>query len=824
MNMVMNPFNAAYTGYPNPANYLSSMNAMSYPYAQNIEKDYLRLQQMYAGSPYTNLLASTASAARGLTQAEVNAINGYPASLFGTSGGSIYNTPSVMPTSTSASPFLPSSSNIYSSVTTSPNYGNPTTSTAARSATSLQQQQQQQNMMASLTNFLPSFSNLKPGQGGATATGGSSSSTGNKGSRFELDNWQYNPSMYNVQNSLAGMSSLSASGIGNKSTTEKSTTPSSAAAAAAAAAQQPGPNAIKNPLLSKELSMPSSGPIISGSPIAIPSIPTSVITKTSNLSAATGGPAAAHSNISSRVPLNVNRSSPNSSSLSRHNISPQSTTHRNSPTVIANANNTLSIRGTSSRTSPEPHLIVKNVNDINMSLKKAASSSAVSSVASSSNMGIVYPKKADPNKFDLSQNVNILKTAQNQLNSLSVTAAKGYTTLPAVTSSLGRSTQSSSVSQQAMSRPGQQRNSNDKYRIISNSPTNRNANTPVTTTIQGPNNSTTTFIRRPPAEATSTISVPTSEVTITPTGKKLVPQNNVTIRQVSQLPISPVINAKQTMATYSLVNKTNSPTTQRTSINKKVIQPQMLKQQPQKFATKKQIHSNATISVVPPISNVTQIGSSTLTRQNTSPNLTGNMNSIRGRTVTSNLESVNGTKLNQRSVPTLVRQNTVPALKSFAAGSPTAGSSRVTVRPVGSTNSTTTTLPATNKIVTIGRTQNQISNRGGNQTAGSATVLPNVGQSSVLRTTPQKTLSATVGRVTPQNAASVQQPQRNLFRAVSNSQPAGSNANKTHNSPPALVTRTPATATLSARMGQQQNLLRQQLQQKLATQTVQKKM
>lgn len=821
--MVMNPFNTGFTGYPNPANYLNSLSALTYPaYSQNLEKDYLRMQQMYGGSPYTSLLASTASAAR-LTQAEMNALSSYP--LFGPSGGSIYNSPSVMPTSTSTSPF-PSinSANIYSSATTSPNYGNPTTSTAARS----QQQQQQQNMMASLTNYLPSFSNLKAGQGGAAAlaAAGSSSSTGNKSSRFEMDNWQFmNPaaSMYNAQNSMSGISSLS--GIGNKSSTDKPTT------SAAAAALQPGPNAIRNPLLSKELSMPSSGPVISASPIAIPSIPTSVITKTSNLSAATGGSGATNSNISPRVPLNVNQSSPNSASLSRHNISPQSTTHRNSPIVIANANNTISITGTSSRTSPEPHLIVKNVNDINMSLKKAASSSAVSSVASSSNMGIVYPKKADPNKFDLSQNAKILKAAQSQLNSLSVTAAKGYTTIPAVTSTIGRTTSSSTV--QATSRLAQQRNINDKYRIISNSPTNRS--TPVTTTVQGANNLTTTIIRRPPVDATSKISVPTSEVTITPTGKKLVTQNSLTIRPVGQSSTSPVTNAKQPMATYSLVNKTNppTPTTPRTQNNKKVLPPQMLKQQPQKFGAKKQIHSNATISVVS-ASNVTQIGSSTLTRQNTSPILTGNINSIRGRminnTVTANLESVNGTKLNQRSVPTLVRQNTVPALKSFAAGSPAAGSARVTVRTVGSTNSTTTgnTLPTTSKIVPTGRTPNQISNRGVNQTAGASTVLPNVGQSSVLRTTPQKALSATVGRVTPQQTTgSVQQTQRNLIRAVPTNQTSGSNTNRIHSSPPALVTRTPATAVpsmLAARMGQQQNLLRQQLQLKNSSPSVHKKM
>lgn len=820
MNMVMNPFNAGYAGYPNPANYLSSLSAMSYPsYSPNIEKDYLRIQQMYAASPYTNLLASTASAARGgLTQAEMNALSNYPASLFGPSGSSLYNSSGVMPTATSASPFPSiSSANIYSSAATSPNYGNPTTSTAARSAASLQQQQQ--NMMASLTNYLPSFSNLKAAQGGAAAlaSAGSSSSTGKQPSRFELDNWQYmNSTASMFQNSLAGISSLT--GVGNKTSTEQTTTTS----LASAAPQQPGPNAMKNPLLSKELSMPSSGPVISSSPIAIPSIPTSVITKTSNLSATTGGPTASNSNVSSRVSLGANRSSPNSSSLYRNITAHSATTHRNSPTVIANANNTISITGTSSRNSPEPHLIVKNVNDINMSLKKAASSSAVASVASSSNMGIVYPKKADPKKFDLSQNTDFLKAAQSQLNSLTASTTKSYTT---VSSSIGRSPQSSIVSQQSPLRQGQQRNINDKYRIVSNSPTNRNANTPVTTTIQGANNSTTTFIRRPPVDATSKISIPTSEVTITPTGKKLV-TNSLTIRPVSHSSTSPVTNAKQPMATYSLVNKNNStsPSTQRPSINKKFIPPQMLKQQPQKFVAKKQNISNTTISVAP-TSNVTQIGSSTLTRQNTSPILTGNINSVRGRmvgnAVTANLESVNGTKIIQRSVPTLVRQNTVPALKSFSAGSSSAGSSRVTARTVGSTNSTTigNTLPATSKIVPTSRIQNQISNRGANQTSGTATALSNVNQSSVLRTTPQKVISAGVGRATPQHTAgSLQQTQRNPIRAISTSQSSGSNANRIHNSPPALVTRTPATtmpSTLAARMSQPPNLLRQQLQQKV---------
>lgn len=161
-----------------------------------------------------------------------------------------------------------------------------------------------------------------------------------------------------------------------------------------------GPNAKRNPMLSKELSIPSLMPPRNpnlDSP-SLPSIPTSVIKSATNISgtSTTTAPSVSH------TPL-VNTSS-------------SSDTHRRRPSQAERATTAKNDR----MTPVEPHITIKNVQWINKSAVPTASSpdanaskvsgdiSAKSQTANNantstrgiSNMGIVYPDKAsdDPTR------------------------------------------------------------------------------------------------------------------------------------------------------------------------------------------------------------------------------------------------------------------------------------------------------------------------------------------------------------------------------------------------------------------------------------------
>lgn len=193
--------------------------------------------------------------------------------------------------------------------------------------------------------------------------------------------------------------------------------------------QAQGPNAKKNPMLSKELSIPSLMP--TRNPLAdalpLPSIPTSVITKSSTSTNATGASASA---------LNSAASTPSAA---------------NSPVDSRQSPNQAQ---KNDRSFPEKHIIVKNVSTINKSAQETArkspadlqSKSATGSGISRSitNMGIVYPEKPSedkarstppktnmgivypPTKKDTAPSVTgvklvptqTLKTAQSQLQAL----------------------------------------------------------------------------------------------------------------------------------------------------------------------------------------------------------------------------------------------------------------------------------------------------------------------------------------------------------------------------------------------------------------------
>ncbi|KAJ6634055.1 hypothetical protein Bhyg_17754, partial [Pseudolycoriella hygida] len=348
------------------------------------------------------------------------------------------------------------------------------------------------------------------------------------------------------------------------------------------ATNQPGPNAIKNPLLSNLL--PPSNP----NPKDYQSIPTSVITKaakdaqratntsvgntgtvslnasavhvsrsgtaaTSNVVNIMNHQGSTHSNHSNSSlsktmaipkgsPLTVARASPLSSARGSPStvarISPSSA--RNSPSTSVNfiqptrsspsesrsivstsrsaleSTNSLSITRTTpsmqktsqlplsitltgNRTSPEPNIIVKDVNAINRTVERKGvpSSSSKTSTAQpikNFNMGIVYPKAPEKKAFDLSQNDQILNAARNQLNQLN-------------TSRLNNSMQ----------------NNSGKSGISLTHQPNRTANRQVITT-KGPN-------------------LPTNEVTITPTTKR------IQVSQRGTLPISAVNAHKSTVTT-----------------------------------------------------------------------------------------------------------------------------------------------------------------------------------------------------------------------------------------------------------------------------------
>lgn len=250
-----------------------------------------------------------------------------------------------------------------------------------------------------------------------TSAGQSSSLSGSKNSYNNLLNNQLMSSVYGYNNNYASMAGTSSNGATtttaskpnsmyeqsmmqalnwfNGNQARPTNTPSPLGQQQSPSPSNQGPNAKRNPMLSKELSIPSLMP--PRNPILeapnIPSIPTSVIKSSTNMSGAstTIAPSVAHS------PL-VNTSSSNN-------------TLRRRPSQAERAQSATT---KNDKTSPvESPIIIKNVSSINKSAQStpAASSpdananktpgeiSAKSQLANNaparsiSNMGIVYPEK-----------------------------------------------------------------------------------------------------------------------------------------------------------------------------------------------------------------------------------------------------------------------------------------------------------------------------------------------------------------------------------------------------------------------------------------------
>lgn len=237
-----------------------------------LEKDLMMISQMY-NTPYANLLGGMAGNSSGRSAQSVGGTG-----QSGGGGGGV-----------GGSPYLP-----YGSMPSTTGYGTNFGPSAASSAAAQQQQQHQQNLLASLSSMMPSFG----GVGGPGTNGPSTSlSSSSRPSAMDLDKgmWSYlnHSGMYGDEMAAALSSAMgtangaAAAAAGNSSL--------ASAAAGGGGGQQPGPNAMRNPLLYKELA--GSGTTAEPTAVAaaaatgspMPSIPTSVITSV--------GPAAQASNV-----------------------------------------------------------------------------------------------------------------------------------------------------------------------------------------------------------------------------------------------------------------------------------------------------------------------------------------------------------------------------------------------------------------------------------------------------------------------------------------------------------------------------------------------
>lgn len=674
-------------GYGSAGQQLNSyLNSMSYP--TDYHKDLMLIRQMYSNSIPYNMLQSSNSSSSNLQVNPLNLAANY-SSIYGagSSGGSgMFSPTSILPTSggypTTSTPSLSAGM---------ANYNNPYSSTlsslmaATASAPSIAQ---------NLSNNLPSFSNLKSGSPSPLNTSSSRS-----GSHASMDNWKYLNESQMFMNNFMGKSAMSSA----------SPLSTSGGLATSNVNTPPGPNAIKNPLLSKELSMPSSGPVISGSN-NLPSIPTSVITKTSagkDLGITPIG--STNKDVHRTMNSGSNRSSPNNLA---NNSRLTSIISGPSSTVATTRVNSNPSNSTRSSDSPEPHIIVKNVNAVNQSIRKTPSPANATKSASVNpiknfNMGIVYPKKTDSGtgattKYDI-QAANILKIAQNQLNTLSVTQTK--------------------AGQQTSGRPSPQPNSINvsQNRIAGKSATLTKISNQSDTTVSRVNPTTTAanMIRRQKDIKTrplvSFASNLPNEVTITPTPKKpsitTTPTSTTNNNQsTSGLTISPVLSTKKPNATYSRLitapSATVAPVAKATTPSIVSNKPPQLKVLPQQYLLKQNKQTaNATTNqkshpaqltktstVASPVvgnrnnNNNNQLG--TLVRQSSVPIITGNLS-------TSNLSTLRSRQLNNaqsadkaKVPPALVRQNTMPPLKTYPQNVPTTTSSANNQPRIPTTNTT----------------------------------------------------------------------------------------------------------------------------------------
>lgn len=206
----------------------------------------------------------------------------------------------------------------------------------------------------------------------------------------------------NPVSSLSSISmSPSTSQINQKTSTHSSLSTSSKGNSLTVARASPLSNARSSPL-----SNARGSPLSSARASPLSSARVSPLSGTSS--------ARASPSIVSRSSPSINRPSvegTNSLSISRSSTTAHKSNHNNTTSLVP-----LSITLSSNRTSPEPNIIVKDVNAINKTIaRKAAPSKAPAQPIRNFNMGIVYPKVPEKKAFDLSQNDQLLKAAKNQL-------------------------------------------------------------------------------------------------------------------------------------------------------------------------------------------------------------------------------------------------------------------------------------------------------------------------------------------------------------------------------------------------------------------------
>lgn len=694
-------------GYPNSAammnSFLSSMG--QYGSTSAMEKEIMMLSQMY-NSPYAGLLASTA---RGGPSS-----NPYPY-------GSPYNS-SLMPPMQSSSggpmPYTP---------TTSGSAGGSLFGPSAFNSSN--------NLMSNINNYLPPF-NKSPNSMppiAAHMSGPSSSAAGMPASAsrplhqtsalrdIDKDVWSY---LTSASNMYAKDDLMGANAMGAINYSGSPHVP-------------PGPNAMKNPLLFKELSIPCAEPVPSGSAAHnIPSIPTSVITSVgfskespklpsvsqsapktpaaptnatatnlATMSTSTVTTAATPTTGMASVNKDLLRTMTAANPIRRSPLTTKATAALLSPTpssssprstfIPANANNAAT------RNSPESHLIVKNVNAINQSIKPTATSAAQKQPAvttqtspkptnqpiKTTNMGIVYP--TNKNATELNPKNTILKAAQAQLNALTTT--KSFNISATNTNQNMTTTPKANVTLTSAASPAGQKNT----RITATRSVPLSSSSP---TVGG---STKAAIRRPP-DAT----VPKANDTKSQSDpKRWTNQSGLTI---SPVPNTTALTYKAPPVKSTTLAGGSAPTA-KANVYAAAAQ-NLLKNK-----------TKPTPGVVTTIRQPNTGGptpTTTLIRQNTAPNFASTQQTQRINNVIQSTN--NGTTIirqtplsKPRPVPPLVRQNTSPAVTTSTLSHPGSSATiktlttspggtpratimnrNVTVRRVNASPTTTTTAPA----------------------------------------------------------------------------------------------------------------------------------
>lgn len=727
----MSPFNQF--AHPNAGmmnNFLSSMGP--YGSSTTMEKELLMLSQMY-NSPYASLLASTA---RGSSS------NQYP---YGSLPPSAYGSPMLQSMSPGApSPYTPTTSGI---VTNPSKYGSSAFSMASY----------QQNVMSHLNSYIPNFQ--KPGSLNNLSTPMAGPSTSRSAlpthqpsalRDIDKDVWSFltnASSMYSKDDLLSGpIMPFAANTPSNQNV-------------------PPGPNAMKNPLLFKELSIPCAEPMPSGTGLNVPSIPTSVITSVGPSKDSPRLPNITQTNlpISSPTPINENQSNKdvqqvatkpptttvNATPVTSSNVTTATnkdltrtqaatTPSRKSPLIAtrttalpsASTNNSpavISFSSTSAnRTSPEPHLIVKNVNAINQSIKPTAPAQVSNKSPTTPqpgpkapaaqqiknfNMGIVYPtNKNTPTKFDLNQNDTIIRAAQSQLTALAKSQSISATTA-ASTSTLVNSSGNSSTSQQPKQRlnvsmaPIPNQSSANKSRVIRLTPSatttgNRNvrrmannnagATSSPSPTVQPTKNNEMSTIR-PHAEAAPNVAVSN-------TTKRWSNQSGLTISPIPNTAVSSV-GYKSNTTTNTSKTTTAAAGNAKTNVYTAAAQ-NLLKNK--SYATPKM----ATVTAAPFRQSPTT-GGGGMMRQSTAPSIQSRAPSSTIQTniiqSTNNGNTIIRQQAQGRPVPPLVRQNTVPSVVSLPGAASIKSAANAETTLTAASNSANTGRPMINRNVTLRR-------------------------------------------------------------------------------------------------------------------------